>query len=304
MLATALTRVWLAAALAAVLLLAVACRGEGPGPGAEDTSVAVPDTLTPIPSAAAASGSDEAPGQLAAGSVSFWNPKSLYDLVRVYRIIVVGRVTGVLVPCDNRPGYLGQPTPDIDYSDCPPDPEQVVNPPAELKHCLVPSPSPEELSRPPGSGYSVYSVEVQQVIASESLRPGDTIGVWQPGGICVDTPAEVAAAYDPQVDYEYGYETMMQAGSTYLFFLEPFLDLKHRGIPEPSAGTYGAPPFGRFLIGPDDRLQVVAKVWTCSACVAPKALAGKTVAEAEATLRPVIAEAALAPTPVSELDTP
>ena len=162
-------------AVAGLLLLAVACRGEEAAPDAEDTSAAV----TPIASAAATPGSDEAPEYPVneTGSV-LWYAKSLYDLVRVRKTIVVGRVTGVLLPCDNRLGFLGQPIPD--YSDC------AVNP--QQKKCLVPSPSPEELSRPPGRNYSVYSAEVKQVLTSESLRPGDTIGVMQPGGICVDTP--------------------------------------------------------------------------------------------------------------------
>jgi len=121
--------------------------------------------------------------------------------------------------------------------------------------------------------------------------------VWTP-------PPEVAAAYDAESAYETDLDPMIEAGSTYLFFLEPFLHLRDINIPEPWGATYASGAQGRFLIDADGRLQIVAKVWTCSACAAPKALAGKTVAEAEVVLRPVIAQAALAPTPISELGTP
>ncbi len=286
------------ASLVIVLLLSLACQGQRTEPN--DQAAVAADLALPSPSpteAAAASGPEEAMDHVVVGTADWADYyKSLAELVRVERIILVGRVTGVLLPCDNRPGYLGQPTPDIDYSDCPPDPLEAVPLHPELKHCLLPTPSPEELSRPPGRSFSVYSVEVQRVIASGSVKAGDRIAVLQPGGICVDTPPEVAAAYDPKVEYETSEDPMMQVGSTYLFFLEPFLGLREIKVPEPWGTTYSGGPFGRFLVGPDGRLQIVAKLWTCEVCLAPKALAGRTVAEAEATLRPVIARAAGAPT--------
>jgi len=311
MLVSGLKRIWPAAGLAAVLLLAAACWGQDPAPSAEDTGA----TPTRNTSAITAPGSDQElnPASESGGYLAPFY-KSPYDLVRTNDIVIVGRVTGVLLPCLNRPGYLGQPT----YADCALHPEQ--------EGC----PSLEELTRPPGRGFTVYSVEIQQVIASdESVRPGDTIGFLQSGGICEDTPPEVAAAYDPQAAYETEYDTMIETGSTYLFFLDPMrTGLKSIRVAEPWGTTYSGPSFGRFLIDADGHLQIVAAFWTCPECGASKALAGKTLAEAETTLRPLIAQVALestptptptpqpstptptptpqlgTPTPVSQLDTP
>ena len=116
-------------------------------------------------------------------------------------------------------------------------------------------------------------------------------------------------------------------GTTYLFFLRPMhTGLKNLRIAEPWGVTYDGPSFGRFLIEGNGRLQIVAAFWTCPECGASKALAGKTLAEAETTLRPLIEQVALestptptpqpstptptptpqlgTPTPVSQLDTP
>ena len=187
----------------------------------------------------------------------YW--ESLDDLVRLANTIVVGRVTGTLLPCRTQPGR----------------------------------------------GFTVYSVEIEQVIAAESLRPGDTIGFLQSGGICEDTSPEVAAAYDPQAAYETELDPIIGIGSTYLFFLDPMhTGLRDIGVAEPWGTTYQAPPYGRFLIDADGRLQVVAKVWTCCECAAPRAVAGKTVAEAETTLRPVIERTRPTPTPTPEPGTP
>jgi hypothetical protein len=251
--------------LAAVLLLAAACAGDT-GPDSDDELDPANVTGTTL--------------------VDYY--KSLDDLVRWANTIVVGRVTGTLLPCRSQPGFLGDP---------------------EFAHCaLHPGqegcPSAEALSRPSGRAFTVYSVEVQQVIAAESLRPGDSIGFLQGGGICEDTPPEVAAAYDPKAAYETELDPMIEIGSTYLLFLVPRTGLKDIGYAEPWGTTYGAPTFGRFLIGADGRLQIVAKAWTCSECAAPKAVAGKTVAEAETTLRPVIERTRPTPTPQPATPTP
>jgi hypothetical protein len=260
LLVSALKRIWPATGLAAVLLLAAACAGDTP-PDSDDELNPANET----------------------GTILLPYYKSLDDLVRWANTIVVGRVAGTLLPCLTRPGFLGDP----EFADCALHPGQ--------EGC----PSAEALSRPPGRRFTVYSVEIQQVIASESLRPGDSIGFLHGGGICEDTPPEVAAAYDPKAAYETELDPMIEIGSTYLLFLVPQPGLKAIGYAEPWGTTYEAAAFGRFLIGADGRLQIVAKMWTCDVCAAPKALAGKTLAEAETTLRPLIEQARLTPTPTS-----
>jgi hypothetical protein len=264
-LASTLERLWPAAGLAAVLLLAAACAGDT-GPDSDNELDPANETGTTL--------------------LPYY--KSLDDLAGWANTIVVGRVTGTLLPCRWQAGFLGDP----EFADCALHPGQ--------EGC----PSTEALSRPPRRAFTVYSVQVQQVIAAESLRPGDTIGLWQPGGICEDTPPEVAAAYDPKYAYETALDPLIEIGSTYLLFLVPQLGFKDIGVEEPWGTTYGAPAFGRFLIGADGRLQVVAKIWTCSECAAPRAVAGKTLAEAETTLRPVIERTRPTPTPQPATPTP
>jgi hypothetical protein len=264
-LVSALKSLWPAAALVVGLLLAAACAGDtGPDPD---------DELNPANET---------------GTILVDYYKSLDEMVRWANTIVVGRVTGTLLPCRSRAGFLGDP----EFADCALHPGQ--------DGC----PSAEALLRPPGRAFSVYSVEIQQVIASESLRPGGTIGLIQSGGICEDTPPEVAASYDPKAAYETELDPLIEIGSTYLLFLEPQLGLKEIDIAEPWGTTYGAPAFGRFLIDADGRLQVVAKMWTCDECGASKAVAGKTLAEAETTLRPVIEKTRPTRTPTPQPATP
>jgi len=193
------------------------------------------------------------------GGQSDWAPlfQSLPDLIRVDGTIVVGLVTGVFLPFDPRPGLLGQPTPE----------------PLPSDHPKYFTPSPEELSRPPGRGFSVYSVELLAVLAPPSLQTGDTIAVMQSGGVFEG------------IAYEDHGDPVIEVGATYLFFLQPQLGLREISIAEPWGTTYSGGPFGRFLVDPDGRLNVVDDIWNCPICTVSQALAGKTVVEATVTIK-------------------
>jgi hypothetical protein len=154
-------------------------------------------------------------------------------MVRVYRIIVVGRVTGVLLPFDPNP---------------------------------VSSDSV-------GRAYSVYSFEVERVIAADGVNIGQSIAVMHGGGI------------SDGVAYEVDGDPVVGVGETYLMFLEPFLGLHDIGVPEPWGLTYSGPPYGRFFVSKAGLLDVVDERWLCPVCNAPLVLTGKTIGGADELIK-------------------
>ncbi len=67
---------------------------------------------------------------------------SLEEMVQNYDTIIIGRVQGIAVPYDPRPGFLGQPTPE----------------PAPSGHPKAGTFDEEALSRPLGRTFTTYSV--------------------------------------------------------------------------------------------------------------------------------------------------
>ena len=241
-----------------------------------------PATATPNTVAAVQLEPPAAVQRVVIGTEADWAPfyESLDEMVNVSDTILMGRVTGVLLPFDPRPGYLGV-TPGPTGPPLPPD-----DPKAKIP---VRTPSPEELSRPPGRWFAVYSVAVVRVIKSPRVRSGDTIGVFQNYGV-----------FDG-VAYETIYERLMEAGSTYVFFLRESTKLRTISIPEPWGVTFEGAPYGRFLLDSAGKLEPASDFWRsdkCPVCYGVAAITSLTVDEAAAKIAAAIAQAGR-PTPTA-----
>ena len=179
--------------------------------------------------------------------------ESLETLTRVFDVIIVGRVTDTLLPFDPRPGFKGL------------TPEQLEAIQSGPKgHELT----PEELSRPPGRGFSVHAVEVLSVISADDVLEGDVIGVLQSGGTFEGT------AYQTEGN------PVLGLGSPFVLFLQEYRGLQDISEPEPWGITYSGAPFGRVVEGADGKLAVVDKRWQCIPCEGPRAIIGQTLESA------------------------
>lgn len=153
------------------------------------------------------------------------------DALRVYPTVVIGRVEDMLQHFDPRPGYLGVPQSVID--------EIEAMPPG--KGGPIP---PEMLTRPPGSGTSMYSVRVLTEVAGEGPEEGQMFAIVQPGGVFEN------------VAYENLGDPVLLPGSTYLFFLKVFnwqasgyhLPEGYENLPSDFQRIYLSAPAYRYLV--------------------------------------------------------
>jgi hypothetical protein len=183
--------------------------------------------------------------------------RSLEDLTRVFPVIVVGTVENVLLPFDPRPGYLGVPL------------EEIVGSPSPKSSW---TPSPEEMARPPGRNFAVYSITISRVLSSDALQPGESVAVLQPGG-------EFEG-----IRYQIDGDPVLEVGAAYLFFLAEYRGLEEISIAEPWGLTYSTAPYGRFTIE-EGKLRVSLPEWLCRPCRGPRALEGRSLQEAESRVR-------------------
>ncbi len=191
---------------------------------------------------------------------------SLRKMVATNDVIVVGTPRSILLPYDPRPGYLGVPTP-----------EPV--PPGHPK-AGAPTPSAEELARPPGRFFTVYSVEIDTIVTSDNYKPGTEIAVLQNGGMFngeADNPPD---------------DALIEIGCRYLFFLDEFVGLRDIAIEQPWGTTFSGPPWGRFYVDGQGRLDVATSEWKCSGCLGPLEIVGQDVGGAVSA---VLQAAALGP---------
>jgi hypothetical protein len=145
-------------------------------------------------------------------------------MLKVYPIVVVGEITGVISPYDPRPGFLGQPSPQTAPSGHP-KAQTTIDPAA--------------FSRPPGRVTTTYSLEVLEVVLGENVKAGDVLNLTQVGG-----------RWEGNV-YQAQGDPVVIIGQRYLFFLEY----------DEEIGDYTAMPFGRFIIATDGTLIAVDKEW-------------------------------------------
>lgn len=254
----------LAAAVGTVWILAlgvVGCSGEGsdapppPAAGSQQThGVGDSEDIQPHGTVTPAEGTV---GIVTIGESALYAPfyRSLDEMTRVLTTVIVGRVTDTLLPYDPRPGFKGLTPEQIEAIESGPKGRRLT---------------PEELSRPPGRGFSVYSVEVVRILSAKGVAEGDVIGVLQSGGTFEGT------AYQREGD------PVLESGSTYVFFLEQYRGLEEISEPEPWGPTYSGPPYGRFIIGTDGTLAVVdERRWACVPCEGPRAIIGQTLDRAE-----------------------
>lgn len=211
------------------------------------------------------------------------NYTSLKEMARVYGEVVAGTVVDVLLPFDPRPGYKGLTV------------EQVVGPSPKSDW----TPSPEEMERPPGRNYTVYSVQIDTVNQSGSAKVGDKIAVLQVGGLFDGT------AYETEGD------PILKIGQRYLMFLQPYPGLKEIGVAEPWGSTFSGPAFARFFVDDAGLLLTVDNAWLCEDCTGPRTLHGKSLDEGtsliqlavdgklgDVDLAPAVAAPSTAPEPV------
>jgi hypothetical protein len=133
--------------------------------------------------------------------------------------VVIGEVVGIELPFDPRPGYDG----------VPPDPAPSGHPKAEL------TPQAEEIARPPGRLFTVYSVKVEKSL-TPSIAAGTTINVGQSGG-----------EWDGK-SYQMLGNPPLRVGNTYLLSLEPSPTVtEHLG-----SGYFLGVPFAQFLLSSGD----------------------------------------------------
>lgn len=174
--------------------------------------------------------------------------RSFSDLVRAYPTVVTGTVGTVLLPFDPRPGYKGLTV------------DQVVGSSPKSSW----TPSAEEMNRPPGRDYSVYSIKLTGIIRSDTLKVGDSIAVLQSGGV-----------FD-QIAYQIEDDPVIEPGVEYLFFLDEFKGLSDISVEQPWGTTYSGPPYGRFVVN-NGKLQVVSDAWLCEPCEGPRTIADTSV---------------------------
>jgi hypothetical protein len=94
------------------------------------------------------------------------------------------------------------------------------------------------------------------------------------------------------VAYETIYERLMEAGSTYVFFLRESTKLRTLSIPEPWGVTFEGAPYGRFLLDNAGRLEPVSDFWRsdkCPVCYGVAAMTGLTADEATGKIAAAIA---------------
>lgn len=238
-----------------VILVLVSGCGERGGPGRGSFT---PGNET-IPDVSAESGVTERenlPSQTGAVVIGYaryptFYGSSLLEMVKKYDTIIVGRVAGVAVPFDPRPGFLGEPTPELP-------------PPGHPKASVLQD--PDALSRPPGRMFTTYTIEVLRSIKS-SVSAGDSILVTQAGGMWEGRAHQLEG--DP----------VLEIGSIYLFFLQK----------DDSAGDYTGIPFGRFKLDAGGRIRVVDERWHYLPAVA--ALDGLSVDEAVTVIGVALAHA-------------
>jgi hypothetical protein len=170
-------------------------------------------------------------------------------MLKVYPLVVVGEITGVIAPYDPRPGVIGLP-----------DAPSVL--PTLKSGATI---DPGALSRPPGQLWTDYSLTVSEVVTGDGVSVGDVLRYTQIGGVWDGRPHQ--ASNDPVV----------QQGQRYLFFLEH----------DPEQGNYTAQPFARFEVGEDMSLSVPDEVWLY--LTVPRELHGKSLEEAKASVASAVA---------------
>lgn len=147
-----------------------------------------------------------------------WLGDSVKTLTEGYDV-VTGRVTGIALPFDPRPGYGGVPpeTPPADHP----------------KSSYIPS--KEEINRPPGRLFTVFSVEVIDP-GSTKLSSGETINVGQSAGIWEGKQYQMAG------------NPPLEIGQEYIMTISPSETVtKLAG----GAGYFMGHPFGHFVVDSD-----------------------------------------------------
>lgn len=158
---------------------------------------------------------------------------SLQTLMQGYDAIIVGRVGAVALPFDPRPGYLGiSPAPAFSL---PPDHPKAGQ-----------TPSPEELSRPPGRGFTVYEIEVHKSLGPAGPSEGETIFVGQAGGIWEG------------VEHRIQGNPVLQVGKSYLLSVD--LDQSVADAVG-QTGYFLGVPFAQFQVDTAGKLHPLDEVW-------------------------------------------
>lgn len=171
---------------AATLSLMIACtQGEEASPPSSDkVSPTRSADRTPAPTSPAEV------IQLGFSHQPTWLADSVSTIAQGYEVLT-GRVTGVALPFDPRIGYGGVPP--------------VTSKPGDPKDF---HPSQEEIDRPPGRDYTVYSIEVIHP-GTAGLASGDAIYLRQSGGVFEGK------------QYQYPGEPPLAIGESYILPLIP-----------------------------------------------------------------------------------
>lgn len=242
--------------------------GAGCSTGTEEqVASSAPVTMSPDPAAVA--GAQTPAPQSASHEVvdmgvaewPIWLGESVGTLTQGYEVIT-GRVTGIALPFDPRPGYGGT-APET----APPD-----NPKSSY------SPSGEEINRPPGRLFTVFAVEVTDP-GSTKLARGDKINVGQSAGIWEGK------------QYQLEGNPPLGIGQQYLMAISPS-DTVAKLLGE---GYFMGPPFAHFVVE-GNAMHPLDPMW--AGLPAVKELTGKSTEAALDTILAARAQlAAESPTP-------
>lgn len=164
--------------------------------------------------------------------------------------VIIGTIKKVAVPYDPRSGYLGVPTPSVS--------DQQSNP-----HKPNSTPTPEELSRPPGRDFTIFEVVVERSFGPEALRQGDVIYVAQAGGI-----------WEGKVSQLEGYP-LFQLDASYFLTLDRSETVS--GLAGSEAAYFTGVPFAQYLVDDSGRLQSLDDMWKDLPAV--QEMSGKTATE-------------------------
>ncbi len=180
---------------------------------------------------------------------------SVKTLTQGYEVIS-GVVTGIALPYDPRVGYGG----------VAPDTPPTGNPKAEY------TPTQEEIDRPPGRLFTVFSVQVSDP-GSSNLKVGEVINLGQTGGIWEGK------------EYQMQSYPLLEVGKQYILTItaDDTID-KLAG-----QGYLAGPPFTVFRFD-GDKIHSIDDAWSDMPAV--KAIAGQSAGTAMSTILQARAELA------------
>jgi hypothetical protein len=230
-----------------VMLAMSACSGD---PDDSSSPAAQTQSRGPVaPTRTATQSDDPQPNVIVIGEARWpaLNAESLEALVSAYDTILIGRVTGVRV----------------EYEPVPTGP--VASP-------EFPDGNPKASSSPPAfesTPESIYIVAVERVIRSARPEDSETASVYQRGAL-VDGVA-----------YQVSDDSLLDVGTTYLFFVEDLL-------PQLGLDMYSGAPFGRYVVG-DGSIMVSDSAWSDAPAV--RELDGLSLSDAIAEIEAAIAAA-------------